>query len=396
MLLGVNASISYAQETMTFSELGFAEGVPINSPIVGTLFTIQFSMSEYYYPDVFIEPFSTISIKSNDPLRNILNIMFEFHDLGYPITLLFSTPTGYFTSGVNSTTWQGRANQITITNNSPDPIFLNRVTVTLEADPELSFSSTFANAFLYDQNVLPALNNPHSVTPISYISSNQTVATVDNVTGNVTLIGMGDADITAIYFGNDTYKAGSATYHLTVLPPPPVTIIMNAEKYMTFYYGDRVFRVPPGVTAYTYKVNGTTLTPAKIYVEGDVIPKGQAVVLHAEEGAYPFIVVAPYTVTPSTSNLYGYDVDTSIPADANSLFYMLLRMHLARRGVSVSTGEQIMEHRSLFLHTRHTSRYQKELHLQRDSVLMDLQQVLSLQTSLRLTKLQLSILLRSA
>mgnify|MGYP003466263969 FL=1 len=196
--------------------------------------------------------------------------MFEFHDLGYPITLLFSTPTGYFTSGVNSTTWQGRANQITITNNSPDPIFLNRITVTLESDPELSFSSTFANAVLYDQNVLPTLNNPHSVTPISYISSNQTVATVDNVTGNVTLIGMGDADITAIYFGNDTYKAGSATYHLTVLPPPPVTIIMNAEKYMTFYYGDRVFRVPPGVTAYTYKVNGTTLTPAKIYVEGDV------------------------------------------------------------------------------------------------------------------------------
>lgn len=57
MLLGVNASISYAQEMMTFSELGFAEGVPINSPIVGTLFTIQFSMSEYYYPDVILSPF---------------------------------------------------------------------------------------------------------------------------------------------------------------------------------------------------------------------------------------------------------------------------------------------------------------------------------------------------
>ena len=59
------------------------------------------------------------------------------------------------------------------------------------------------------------LTNPHSLT-VTYSSSNTGFATVDENTGAVTGIAAGDATITASFAGNDNYKAGEASYTLTV------------------------------------------------------------------------------------------------------------------------------------------------------------------------------------
>jgi hypothetical protein len=54
---------------------------------------------------------------------------------------------------------------------------------------------------------------------IEYWSSNESVATVNATTGEVSLVGAGTTTITASFAGNDTYAAGSASYTLTVVDP---------------------------------------------------------------------------------------------------------------------------------------------------------------------------------
>lgn len=63
----------------------------------------------------------------------------------------------------------------------------------------------------------PTLENPNSVTPITYISSNTDLATVDS-SGNVTLISnaIGEAYIKAIFEGDSTYDFTGTQFKLTV------------------------------------------------------------------------------------------------------------------------------------------------------------------------------------
>lgn len=60
----------------------------------------------------------------------------------------------------------------------------------------------------------PKLNNPYNV-PVSYTSSDPTVATIDE-TGNVTLLTTGTTTISAIFNGNETYVPSTITYKLNV------------------------------------------------------------------------------------------------------------------------------------------------------------------------------------
>ena len=51
---------------------------------------------------------------------------------------------------------------------------------------------------------------------VTYASSDQTVATVNESTGAVTLVGAGTTLITASFAGDDTHNAASGSYALTV------------------------------------------------------------------------------------------------------------------------------------------------------------------------------------
>lgn len=62
----------------------------------------------------------------------------------------------------------------------------------------------------------PALVNPNNLT-VAWTSSNETVATVD-ANGAVTVLGAGSTVITAASEATDKFKAGSASYTLTVAP----------------------------------------------------------------------------------------------------------------------------------------------------------------------------------
>ena len=63
--------------------------------------------------------------------------------------------------------------------------------------------------------------NSNSVGAVTYTSSDPTVATVNAATGEVTVVGAGNATITATQAANGNYALGNATYTLTVSAAPP-------------------------------------------------------------------------------------------------------------------------------------------------------------------------------
>ncbi|MCR4922303.1 MAG: endonuclease [Bacteroidaceae bacterium] len=83
----------------------------------------------------------------------------------------------------------------------------------------MSFSQVETMAAVGEDFVEPTLTtNPAGLT-VTYSSSDETVAIVDAVTGEMTLVDDGTATITATFAGNDSYNVGTASYRLTVGEP---------------------------------------------------------------------------------------------------------------------------------------------------------------------------------
>jgi len=109
---------------------------------------------------------------------------------------------------------------------------VSRIAAAPKADPELSFGSTTEFEInLGDSFTAPTLTNPHGLT-VTYSSSNETVAMVDETTGEVVLMDEGGTTtITATFAGNDEYKAGSASYTLTVNNPYQDVIMASSITF---------------------------------------------------------------------------------------------------------------------------------------------------------------------
>lgn len=82
------------------------------------------------------------------------------------------------------------------------------------ADAELSYPVEAYTATIGADNEFPVLSNPNELAVV-YTSSNESVATVD-AEGNITLVGAGETTITATSEATDAFKAGEASYVLTV------------------------------------------------------------------------------------------------------------------------------------------------------------------------------------
>ena len=95
----------------------------------------------------------------------------------------------------------------------------------MKKDAGLSFPEAKYEVNLGQAFTAPALTKATNAA-VTYASDKETVATVDATTGAVTLVGEGTARITATAEANDEYRAGSASYLLTVVDPnkPGATI----------------------------------------------------------------------------------------------------------------------------------------------------------------------------
>ena len=104
-------------------------------------------------------------------------------------------------------------------------------------DPEISFPETEYAAAIGEPFESPVASTI-SDGAVTYSSSDESVATVDSATGEVTLVAQGSTVITAAVAATDTYLAGSASYTLTVTDPNAPEVLFSwtvgGEKVFSF------------------------------------------------------------------------------------------------------------------------------------------------------------------
>lgn len=133
----------------------------------------------------------------------------------------------------------------------------------------VSFGSAIDNHTFF-KNAGDKFTFPATLTPtikgatIQYTSSNLSVASVNEKTGEVTVLREGESEITASFAGNNTYHPSSASY----------TIHVNKEGFFDFTQttNDYGSGCKPGSPSYTYnstwKAGKVTLTTDKAEGEG--------------------------------------------------------------------------------------------------------------------------------
>ena len=94
-------------------------------------------------------------------------------------------------------------------------VWADHINDNITVSPELAWSAESASAQIGETNTYPTLTNSHSVT-VAYSSSDTEKATIDESTGEITLVAAGTTTISAVFAGNDTYTAQTVTYTLTV------------------------------------------------------------------------------------------------------------------------------------------------------------------------------------
>jgi uncharacterized protein YjdB len=92
----------------------------------------------------------------------------------------------------------------------------------IQAQSSLSFEHSEYDAQIGTAFSTPALTKNPADATVTYSSSDEAVATVNETTGAVTLVATGNTVITASFAGNDDYTASTAYYtlHVTSAPAP--------------------------------------------------------------------------------------------------------------------------------------------------------------------------------
>ena len=107
-----------------------------------------------------------------------------------------------------------------------------------------------------EENNFPTLSNENNLA-VTYSSDNTEVATID-AEGNITLVAVGTANITAEFAGNDEFEAGSVSYKLIVkaAPEPSVDITNTPETAYSVAKANDLITAGQGLETEVY-VKGT-------------------------------------------------------------------------------------------------------------------------------------------
>ena len=173
-----------------------------------------------------------------------------------------------------------------------------------KADPELSYTTTEYTVNLGESFTAPTLTNPHNLTVAYSVSTNDNVASVDTSTGAVTVgSNAGTVTITASFAANDTYRAGSASYTLTVKEPNFITLAAGATVTTTSFPS---FSGSGYKTLDDYQIVLSSGEP-KNWSVTDCMKSGYDLQMKASSGT----LVSPDIRTP-----YGYTVSVNYTSDA--------------------------------------------------------------------------------
>ncbi len=150
--------------------------------------------------------------------------------------------------------------------------------------------------------------------------------------GETTLTIEGDYE----YIGVRSYSGAMYLDAVKIAWEPDTTAIsvtIGETEYATLYYSDVNLTVPEGVTAKTYKANGTALVELDNYSAGDVIPAGTGVVLNGAQGDYTFAITTESGTASEENMLRGSDEAAETAGGAK--YYML---SLAATGGNETVG----------------------------------------------------------
>lgn len=136
-----------------------------------------------------------------------------------------------------------------------------------KAEPEISFAEAIYAVNIGEEFTAPALINPHGLT-VTYSCDNVEIALVDETTGDVVLDTQAKATvtITATFAGDETYKAGSASYTIKIVDPTEDEFDLTIASYETATV-DKV--VWDGGMASMVLAKSSSKTPANNYLGGD-------------------------------------------------------------------------------------------------------------------------------
>ena len=103
--------------------------------------------------------------------------------------------------------------------------------IKVKGAPALSFSQTSYTIEMGDAFSEPTLQGLPTGVTAKYSSSNADVATVDESTGKVQIVGVGTTTIKAVSEAKDVYEAAEASYELTVKPASKKIVDIDFSKY---------------------------------------------------------------------------------------------------------------------------------------------------------------------
>lgn len=103
--------------------------------------------------------------------------------------------------------------------------------IKVKGAPALSFSQTSYTIEMGDAFSEPTLQGLPADVTAKYSSSNADVATVDESTGKVQIVGVGTTTIKAVSEAKDVYEAAEASYELTVKPASKKIVDIDFSKY---------------------------------------------------------------------------------------------------------------------------------------------------------------------
>lgn len=103
--------------------------------------------------------------------------------------------------------------------------------IKVKGAPALSFSQTSYTIEMGDAFSEPTLQGLPTDVTAKYSSSNADVATVDESTGKVQIVGVGTTTIKAVSEAKDVYEAAEASYVLTVKPASKKIVDIDFSKY---------------------------------------------------------------------------------------------------------------------------------------------------------------------
>lgn len=260
------------------------------------------------------------------------------------------------TSGLSRTLQRNTSNALysCYASASQSPVYLYHYvasTATGTTDPNISYSPSTLTIAANGTLKQPTLSYLDGVTIKSYSSDNDSVATVTDK-GVIALAGgTGTATITATSQANDTYKAGTATYTLTVFGAPEithesgeyennVTVVMNATGAGALFYTtdgtdprddieaakmvtEFPYNLPLSVGTHTIKA---VTADKNLEVYSDVLTRTYTVVLAVPTpqlsqaaGNYNYEVAVDVTVANSGGAVgYVYTTDGTDPATSNT------------------------------------------------------------------------------